>query len=246
MHFSPPQVRSALLPLATLPLSFTRLTPRSALLPPVQALFDLSNQEGHGLYKIHIVRSGKEAISALRPPTSLKPDLILLDIMMEEERGDIVLPKIRALYLESGSAPPKIVMSSILSHVERVQNLFDLGADGYLVKPIAPQTIKLLWRFVHPPDDDASRWLQQGVLADLPVAPPPLQRPSAAGTPPEESQRAHGNSEGSSTGVGQSVPPQQAHGARPAGAGRTNARRGHRPIHLGLEDDEEIGGCKQQ
>ena len=72
-----------------------------------------------GLYKVISVESGSQAITALMPPFNLQPDLILLDIIMAEERGDQLLPRIRQLYSRCDK-PPKIVMASILSHVDRV------------------------------------------------------------------------------------------------------------------------------
>ena len=219
------------------------------MLATVQSLFDLANQEGHGLYKVHAVASGAEALAALAPPNNLQPDVILLDIMMDGERGDVVLPKIRELYPQ-GERSPKIVMASILSHVDRVQNLFDLGADGYLVKPIAPNTIKLLWRFVYPPDDATSRWLQQGVVEQ----PLRSRRPSqeASGS----AQMVPGPSSGDPSQSAPLAAPRAAPptaplggGVRPASAGGLGStRRGHRPIRLrpSADEDEEIGGCKQQ
>ena len=192
--------------------------------------------------------------------------------------------------------------------VPQVQNLFDLGADGYLVKPIAAATVKHLWRYVYPPDE-STQWLQlhrvagSGVIADLPIAPPPLRMPGVASVPSgvaathssEEGFPSMGDVTGftvglvpladlglegwpaivSSSGDGTEVSSSVSHiGSRGSGDDASSQRaaagqsevpseRSHpleahpsewrastaglRPIRLRPgEEDEEIGGCRQQ
>jgi two-component system alkaline phosphatase synthesis response regulator PhoP len=73
---------------------------------------------------------------------SLRPDLILLDLVMPGQSGNELLPKLLDLKL---SPTPVIFIMSMRSHVERVKNSIGLGADGYLVKPIPATVVKHLW-----------------------------------------------------------------------------------------------------
>lgn len=66
-------------------------------------------------------------------------DLVCLDIMMPEVDGLRVLKTIRKL--ESERAVPmekctKIIMTTALNSVEKVEAAFEYGSEGYAVKPI--------------------------------------------------------------------------------------------------------------
>lgn len=66
-------------------------------------------------------------------------DLVCLDIMMPEVDGINVLKTIRVLEQERNipeNERCKIIMTTALNAVEKVQSTFDIGAQGFAVKPI--------------------------------------------------------------------------------------------------------------
>jgi len=66
-------------------------------------------------------------------------DLVCLDIMMPEVDGINVLKTIRILE-EERNVPEdkrcKVIMTTALNSTEKVQATFDIGAQGFAVKPI--------------------------------------------------------------------------------------------------------------
>lgn len=213
----------------------------------IRSLFELANKES-ALYQLHAFSSASEALAAFAPPTNLRPDLILLDIMMPGDmQGDALLVQIRQLATAMDMKMPKFVMASILSHVKRVNDLLAIGADGYLVKPVAPITIKLIWQFVHP---GHARDQANNMSMDTSAV-----EPSASSIEP--SPRATLDH----WAGGPARPPTQPSGA-PAAPASLSSHGGHvysrlrganpagrlRPIRLRPEDEEaaDIGGCKQQ
>ncbi|MBQ6864348.1 MAG: response regulator transcription factor [Clostridia bacterium] len=77
-------------------------------------------------YITHIVNDGNSAIEAV---TSVKPSLILLDIMLPELDGWQVCRKIRAF-----SNVPIIMLTAKSETFDKILGL-ELGADDYIVKP---------------------------------------------------------------------------------------------------------------
>ncbi|MBF4692762.1 response regulator [Fusibacter ferrireducens] len=66
-------------------------------------------------------------------------DLICLDIMMPEVDGVNVLKTIRVLEDERkipADKKSKVIMTTALNATEKVKNAFEIGAEGYAVKPI--------------------------------------------------------------------------------------------------------------
>ena len=224
-------------------------------------LFALANTEEE-LYKVKVVGSAAEAFAALEE--GFKPNLVLLDVILggEAENWDELLPKLRAFFDEK--EPPTIVFASVLSHVERVNNLCALGVHGYLVKPIAPSTIKLIWQFCYPvaqkPQCSPSQPLTPR-SARKAISPPVVAvvrdpanpaygwaADSRATTPsPRCSTPRSANGQPSGSGLHSQ--------ASSAGDGYVYSRLRHenpagrlRPIHLRPVDEVEegVGGCKQQ
>ncbi len=72
---------------------------------------------------------GADFFEAMR---SGKPDLIILDIMLPDEDGTVILEKIRKRH--DTSALPVIMATAKGEEYDKIKNL-DLGADDYLVKP---------------------------------------------------------------------------------------------------------------
>jgi len=60
----------------------------------------------------------------------VKPDVVLLDIMMPQMDGLIVLEKIKASYPDT-----VVVMMTAYSTLDRVLNSHRQGAESYILKP---------------------------------------------------------------------------------------------------------------
>ena len=74
------------------------------------------------------VLSAQSGVQALQIASENHPDIVILDIMMPEMDGYEVLARLRA---GEDTKDIKVVMLSALA-----RNAMDLGADGFLTKPI--------------------------------------------------------------------------------------------------------------
>jgi DNA-binding response OmpR family regulator len=63
----------------------------------------------------------------------LKPDLVLLDLRLPGISGEDVLEALRA---DSATAGLRVVVVSAEARTSETARLIELGADGYLVKPV--------------------------------------------------------------------------------------------------------------
>ncbi len=92
-------------------------------------------------YEVVFARDGREALSVF---AEVKPDLIVLDVMMPEMDGTEVCKIIR-----SQSQVPIIFLSSRDDEIDRIIGL-ELGGDDYVTKPFSPRElaarIKALFR----------------------------------------------------------------------------------------------------
>ena len=89
-------------------------------------------------------KDGQEAILSFnRVASEQRPyDLICLDINLPQMDGMAVLKSIRANELEHKSAPRvKVLIISAENDSGVVRNAVQLGADGYLVKPITKEAL---------------------------------------------------------------------------------------------------------
>ena len=78
---------------------------------------------------IAVVGEASDGVEALQKTRELNPDLILLDIALQELNGAEVARRIKAL-----SANSTILMVTGIYSWEMMTNAFLSGADGYLVK----------------------------------------------------------------------------------------------------------------
>lgn len=86
-------------------------------------------------YEVLLAQSG---IEALRIAEERKPDVILLDIMMPVMDGYEVLARLRS---NEATKDIKVVMVSALGGKIDIKNAIDLGADGYITKPVVVQKL---------------------------------------------------------------------------------------------------------
>jgi DNA-binding NarL/FixJ family response regulator len=98
----------------------------------IRKAFEVVLQNG-GLEVVGAVASGKQAIAAA---LELKPDIVLLDVVMPDMDGLAAVSVIR--YHEPG-----IRIFMLTSHTERsyLSRAIELGADGFLSKGIEPETL---------------------------------------------------------------------------------------------------------
>lgn len=73
---------------------------------------------------------GKEAIELI---DSFKPDVILLDLMMPNVNGWDVIDHVRSKYSKSEMV---IIVVSLLSNKDNVDECYELGVNDYITKPI--------------------------------------------------------------------------------------------------------------
>ena len=79
----------------------------------------------------HLSPSGIEALEFLRSPSSTKPVLIFMDLMMPVLGGPDTINEIRSCDFDT-----PIICASSLSQDEMRQKMYDIGANDYLQKPI--------------------------------------------------------------------------------------------------------------
>lgn len=90
-----------------------------------ETLRDSLSGEG---YEVTVATDGRQALDAFR--STLRPDLLLLDLMLPRVTGFDVLRQLR----DDGVATPIVVLSARADETDKVRCL-DLGADDYLTKP---------------------------------------------------------------------------------------------------------------
>ena len=89
--------------------------------------------------EVDVTVDGQEAVSAfeLALEDGEPYDLVCLDVMMPNMDGMEALEAIRQI--EAGSASGKrarVIMTTALNEVNQVDKAFQLGCEGYAVKPI--------------------------------------------------------------------------------------------------------------
>lgn len=102
--------------------------------PDIQKMVQLSLQFVAG-HEVHTASSGKEGL--VKAP-ALRPDLILLDVMMPEMDG---YETCRQLKADPATGGIPVVFLSAKAQAAEVQKGRELGAIGYLVKPFDPMNL---------------------------------------------------------------------------------------------------------
>jgi DNA-binding response OmpR family regulator len=108
-------------------------------------------------FTVHAARDGQEALDLAR---RVKPDLIVLDLMMPELDGWEVTRRLR----QSGDRTPVIMLTAKGDDVDKIVGL-ELGADDYVAKPFNPRElvarVRAVLRRTQEPDR-ATRVLEAG------------------------------------------------------------------------------------
>ncbi len=89
----------------------------------LKALDQALQQEGYEVYR------AEDGLEALEMARKVKPDLMILDIMLPKMDGFEVLAQ-----LQSTGSPPTLILSARGEEMDKVVG-FNVGADDYLVKP---------------------------------------------------------------------------------------------------------------
>ena len=87
-------------------------------------------------YRVKAATSGEKALQAVRKPPV--PVLVLLDVMMPGMDGYEVCRQLRADELTRDI--PVVFVSGHTSEAERERGM-DVGADGFLAKPVEPEAL---------------------------------------------------------------------------------------------------------
>ena len=102
--------------------------------PDIRTIGRLSLANVGGL-TVHLAASGAEALALL---ASLRPDLILLDVMMPDLDGPATL---RALKDDPALADIPVVFMTAKAHPREVERYLALGARAVIAKPFDPLTL---------------------------------------------------------------------------------------------------------
>lgn len=79
---------------------------------------------------VKIAEGGEEAINII---DSFTPDIILLDLMMPHVNGWDVIDHVRKKYSKNEMV---IIVVSLLSNKDNIDECYELGANDYIIKPV--------------------------------------------------------------------------------------------------------------
>jgi len=92
----------------------------------------LMKREG---YQVHLARDGQQALDAI---AALRPDLVLLDVMMPIKTGFEVCQEVRA---NEALKSTRILMLTAKGRDTDVAKGLALGADAYMTKPFSTKEL---------------------------------------------------------------------------------------------------------
>jgi DNA-binding response OmpR family regulator len=93
-------------------------------------MMELLRQEG---LQVDVAQSAQEG---LRKACKIKPDLILLDLILPDSDGFEVCRKLKK---QRSLKKTLVVIVSIRDAVEDITKAFSVGADDYIIKPPVPE-----------------------------------------------------------------------------------------------------------
>ena len=126
------------------------------------------------LLRLYVVREGHRVVhagdgpAALEAATRVRPDLVLLDVMLPGLDGFEVCRQLR----DGGSDVPILLLTARSGDADKVVGL-DIGADDYIVKPFSPRElmarVRVQLRRRQPQDNDAPQLVADGLVLDPPA-----------------------------------------------------------------------------
>ncbi|MBS1735486.1 MAG: response regulator transcription factor [Bacteroidetes bacterium] len=115
-------------------------------------------------YEVHIARTGNEALDVAR---RVKPDLIILDIMMPDRTG---LEVCRILRTDASFNDTFILFLTALSDETTHIKGLETGGDDYITKPISPKIlISRVNAFIRRSQKDEDKILVMGPISIDPI-----------------------------------------------------------------------------
>lgn len=88
-------------------------------------------------FRFEYRENGKEGLDAVR---ELKPDLVILDVMLPSMNGFEILRQIRS---DKDLADTKVIMLTSKNRSEDIEKGFSLNVDDYIDKPFKPTELVL-------------------------------------------------------------------------------------------------------
>ena len=134
--------------------------------PVNQALvMRLLEKRGH---LVELATNGREALNTLEKNPTPGFDLILMDMLMPEMKGEECIARIRAKETGSGSRIPIIALTAQAMEGD-CERFLATGADGYLAKPIrAQQLFQTIQEILHAPSPPVADQLSNGAGEYIP------------------------------------------------------------------------------
>lgn len=86
-----------------------------------------------GGYEIIEAETGESGMTKFKQE---KPDVVLLDIIMERTPGDVIL-----VQMKEWDPKAKIIMVTAIGQKEEIKECFKNGATDYIVKPFAKNNV---------------------------------------------------------------------------------------------------------
>ena len=121
-------------------------------------------------YQVELAADGQQALDALAGDTGVRPDALVLDVMMPRVDGLEVCRRLR----NAGDDIPVLVLTAREAVSDRVAGL-DAGADDYLAKPFALEELlarlRALLRRTSPDDESGAPDPEPLRFADLSLDP---------------------------------------------------------------------------
>lgn len=93
--------------------------------------------EGSENYKV--VGSSSDGEKVVKDVTSLKPDFLVMEVLLSGMDGFKVLDEIK---LQMGETMPKVIFLSSISHSGFVSKAIKEGASYFMVKPVSPEVLE--------------------------------------------------------------------------------------------------------
>jgi len=111
-----------------------------------EAVVHLSNILRRANYEVIYTTKGKEGIDLA---LELRPDLILLDIMLPDIDGFEVLDRLKIKWIELKISSVPVIMVSAKGESQAIFKAEDLWATDYFIKPFDPkELLRMIKRYI--------------------------------------------------------------------------------------------------
>jgi NarL family two-component system response regulator LiaR len=120
---------------------------------------------------MELVGEASDGVEAIRLARSLKPDVLLLDLLMPHKDGMAVIDEIKQQDLET-----RILVLTSFAEDEKVFPAIKAGAQGYLLKDTSPHRLLQAVRDVYHGESSLHPTIARKLIGELhrPSSPPPV------------------------------------------------------------------------